>query len=62
MIKTNTRYLNYGQSMKYMGIHSYTTLNKMISNGLPIIKIGGVKRIDKEQLDKYLKSKTIKEV
>lgn len=48
--------------MNYLDIKSYVTLRKMISNGLPVININGVKLIDKEELDKYLKSKTYKEM
>lgn len=44
--------------MKYMGIKSYKTLWKMIDEGLPVIKFHGVKRIDKEEIDKFLSSKT----
>lgn len=46
--------------MNYMNIHSYITLNKMIDDGLPALKIGNVKRISKDELDKYLASKTVR--
>ena len=56
----NSQYLTYKEAMNYMNIHSYITLNKMIDDGLPALKIGNVKRISKDELDKYLASKTVR--
>lgn len=45
--------------MKYLHIGSVNTVYKMIADGLPVITIGRLKRIDREALDEYLASKTI---
>ncbi|KRM67742.1 hypothetical protein FD06_GL000461 [Apilactobacillus ozensis DSM 23829 = JCM 17196] len=60
-MNNNARYLKYKEAMKYLDINSYITLKKMIENGLPIIKVGNVKRIDKQQLDQYMLGNTVQE-
>ncbi|GAA6237263.1 MULTISPECIES: helix-turn-helix domain-containing protein [Apilactobacillus] len=60
MNNNNARYLKFKEAMKYLDISSYITFKKMVDNGLPVIKIGNTKRIDKEELDRYMLSQTIK--
>ena len=53
----NNKYLNIKQSMNYLGIKSYSTWSKLIKSGLPVIEVStGFKRVDKDDLDKWLKS------
>ena len=40
--------------MIYLQIGSYTTLNKFISMGLKVAKIGNVKRFSKKALDDFM--------
>lgn len=42
-----------------MGVKSYNTLYRMIDNGLPVIEVGKVKRIDRDKLDAFLSDKTV---
>ena len=42
------------QAMIYLQIGSYTTLNKFISMGLKVAKIGNVKRFSKKALDDFM--------
>ncbi|TPR43577.1 DNA-binding protein [Apilactobacillus micheneri] len=58
----NDRFMNYKQTLKYLNIHSYNTLYKYIKDGLPVVVIGKAKRIDKNKLDEFISSRTIKEV
>ncbi|MCP9313845.1 helix-turn-helix domain-containing protein [Liquorilactobacillus satsumensis] len=52
-------YLTYKQVMEYLHIGSINTVYKMIADGLPVIAIGSLKRIDRKALDEYLATKTI---
>ncbi|MCK8606987.1 MULTISPECIES: DNA-binding protein [Apilactobacillus] len=54
-MNNNARYLKYKEAMKYLDINSYITLNRMIDNGLPVIQVGNIKRIDKLALDQYMR-------
>ncbi|HJE87103.1 helix-turn-helix domain-containing protein [Levilactobacillus brevis] len=49
-----SRYFSMKQACTYLGIKSTRTLNKYISNGLPVISIAGSKRIDKLDADKFM--------
>lgn len=51
------RCMTYKQAMNYLQIKSYTTLYKLIKDGLQTIEINGVRRIDREAIDKYLATK-----
>lgn len=53
-----TKYLSLNQAMDYMGIKSYNTLYRMIDNGLPVIHVGNLKRIDRDKLDEFLAQST----
>lgn len=53
-----TKYLSLNQAMEYMGIKSYNTLYRMIDNGLPVIHVGNLKRIDRDKLDEFLAKNT----
>lgn len=53
------KYLNLASAMEYMGVKSYTTMQKLIANGLPVVIVGGLKRIDRDDLDKFMNSKKI---
>lgn len=55
----NKRYLTYRQVMDYLHVGSVNTVYKMIADGLPVITIGRLKRIDRVELEKYLATKTI---
>lgn len=53
------RYMKLGQALKYLNIGSYNTLYKYIDQGLKVSIVGGVKRIDQVDCDKFLESKKI---
>ncbi|WP_314318707.1 DNA-binding protein [Paucilactobacillus nenjiangensis] len=53
------RYLSYKMAMNYIGIKSYVTIHKMIDQGLPVIIMDGVKKIDRFEVDKFLASKAV---
>lgn len=53
------RYMTFKQAMQYLNIKSYNTLYKLIDNGLPIIFIDGIKRVDQQAVDTYLASQVI---
>lgn len=59
MQNKSLRYLTYRQVMEYLHIGSVNTVYKMIADGLPVITIGRLKRIDREALDEYLATKSI---
>lgn len=55
------RYMNFKQALKFFNIGSYNTLYGFIDNeGLPVIKVGNVKRIDQQAAVEWLKEKTVK--
>ncbi|WP_204122110.1 MULTISPECIES: helix-turn-helix domain-containing protein [Levilactobacillus] len=58
MIENETHILSLKQTMDYMGIKSYNTLYRMIDNGLPVIHVGNVKRVDRDKLDEFLAKST----
>lgn len=53
------RYMNYGETMKYLNIGSYNTLYKFIKSGLKVTIIAGTKRIDQQEADKFMAEKAI---
>ncbi|WP_373879554.1 helix-turn-helix domain-containing protein [Levilactobacillus brevis] len=59
MDSIDTHILSLKQTMDYLGIKSYNTLYRMIDNGLPVIEVGKVKRIDRDKLDAFLSDKTV---
>lgn len=59
MKNETSKYLTYQETMEYLHIGSVNTIYKMIADGLPVIAIGRLKRIDRKALDEYLASKTI---
>lgn len=58
-MKDLPRYMKLGQALKYLNIGSYNTLYKYIDQGLKVSIVGGVKRIDQVDCDKFLESKKI---
>lgn len=46
--------MNYKTAMEYMGIRSYNTLYKLIDGGLAVVIIGGVKMIDRNDLEAFV--------
>lgn len=56
-MRVKSRYLTYKQAMNYMNIGSYNTLYKFIKQGLKVSIIGGVKRIDQQEADKFMAEK-----
>lgn len=59
MANIDAHILSLKQTMDYLGIKSYNTLYRMIDNGLPVIEVGKVKRIDRDKLDAFLSDKTV---
>lgn len=55
MNMNTSRWLTYEEAMNELHIKSKNTLYNMIRDGLPVIKIGRLRRIDIIELDKYLK-------
>lgn len=55
MEATERRYLNYKQAMKYMSIGSYNTLHKYIDLGLKVTMTPFGAKIDKHDIDEFLK-------
>lgn len=53
------QYFNYKEAMSFLGIGSYHTLEKLIKEGLRVSIIGGVKRINIEDIREFMKAKTI---
>lgn len=54
------RFMNYGQALKFFNIGSYNTLYKFIEMGLPVVKVGTLKRIDQQAAEKWFEERTIK--
>ena len=54
--------LSYKQAMEYLGIGSYHTLYKLIDNDLPVVKIGSTKKIDRNDIDRFLNDHKVREV
>ena len=48
------KYLSYRTAMKYMGMKSYNSLYKAIDNGLRVINVDGMKKIDRSDIDKFM--------
>lgn len=57
-MKDLSRYMTLGQAKDYLNIGSYNTLYKLIEAGLKVSVIGGVKRIDRSEADKFMQSMT----
>lgn len=47
-------YLKIKDAQKYLGLKSYNTLKKLISNGLPVVEISGTKLISKSDIDEFM--------
>jgi hypothetical protein len=58
--KQNQRFLTFQQLMDELQIGSINTVYKMQKNGLPVISIGRLKRVDRRDLEKFLESHTVK--
>ncbi|EJF00204.1 hypothetical protein [Liquorilactobacillus mali] len=54
------RFMNYGQALKFFNIGSYNTLYKFIEMGLPVVKVGTLKRIDQQVAEEWFEKQTIK--
>jgi len=50
------RYMTLVQTKEYLNIGSYNTLYKLIDKGLKVSVIGGVKRIDRQEADRFMQS------
>ncbi|MBS0952402.1 helix-turn-helix domain-containing protein [Lactiplantibacillus plantarum] len=59
MQKELPRYMTYKQAMEYLGIKSYNTLYKYIREGLIVVKISGIKRIDQLDADKFMEANKV---
>lgn len=53
------KYMKLGQALKYLNVGSYSTLYKLIDDGLEVISIGRSKRISQEAADRYMESKVV---
>lgn len=53
------RFMTFKQALNYFNIKSYHTLYSYIEQGLPVIKIGNGKRIDKQDAEAFIASNTI---
>jgi excisionase family DNA binding protein len=51
------KYLNFNEAAKYLGISVFTLRRWVCNEGFPVAKIGRVVRIDKEDMDKWIKSR-----
>lgn len=56
-VNLDLRYMNKKQTCRYLQV-SNNTLDKWISLGLPLIKIGGSVRFDKKLINEWLNSLT----
>lgn len=56
---TDSRYLNFKHAMQYLDITSYSTLDKYIKAGLPVVFVANSRRIDKQDLDTFMRNKKI---
>ncbi len=54
MLSELPRYMSFLQTLTYLNIKSRNTLNKYIANGLKVTIVGGTKRIDKMDADKFM--------
>lgn len=55
------RFMNLTQTRKYLNVGSMNTVYKLVEEqGLPIIKMGTLKRVDQVALNKWLQEKTVK--
>ena len=52
----NAEWLSYKNALDYLGIKSYTTLKKIIKNGLPVVEIDGTKLISKTDIDEFMET------
>lgn len=54
MEKVYPRYMNLIQAREYLNVGSHNTLKKFIDDGLKVSTIGGTKRVDKVDADKFM--------
>lgn len=52
-------YLSYKDAVAYMGFKTKDTLYTYIDNGLPVIIVGGSRRISKTAIDEFMKAHTV---
>ena len=52
----NIEWLSYKDTLDYLGLKSYTTLKKLIKNGLPVVEIDGTKLISKSDIDEFMEA------
>ena len=50
--------MNYQQALQFFNVASYTTLYKFIAKGLPVTKVGSIKRISKTNAQRFLDAHT----
>jgi hypothetical protein len=58
-MKEFPRYMTLGQTCSYLNIKSRNTLKKFIESGLKVSVVNGTKRIDKFDVDEYMKKHQI---
>ncbi|KRL99769.1 hypothetical protein [Liquorilactobacillus satsumensis] len=54
------RFMNYSQALKFFNIGSYNTLYKFIEVGLPVVKVGTLKRIDQQAAEEWFAQHIVK--
>lgn len=54
-----TEYLSYKDAINYMGFKTVDTLQTYIQKGLPVIIVGGSRRISKTAIDEFMKAHTV---
>ena len=47
-------YMNQKQAMAYLGIANNSTFQNLVKAGLPVMKVGHMKRYSKRSIDKFL--------
>lgn len=52
----NIKWLSYKDTLDYLGLKSYTTLKKLIKNGLPVVEIDRTKLISKSDIDEFMEA------
>lgn len=50
------KWLSYKDALDYLGLKSYTTLQKLIKNDLPVVIVDGTKLISKSDIDEFMQA------
>lgn len=58
MARIQQRYMSYAEAMKVLNISSPATFRKYLEAGLPHIEVGKSRRIDRHDIDIFMKKHT----